>query len=148
MYRNRDYLQHLELLEKTNEKKYTFMIMDELFSSTNYFEGVSGAYSILKKISEYNNHKTITTTHYQELVKLEKETKKKIKNYYFDVKGNNSLDPLNHIEYTYKMKRGWNKKRIAIELLKQENFDEEIIKNAIHMYEEFEKRERKNKTKK
>jgi DNA mismatch repair protein MutS len=139
MYRNRDYLEHLEKNKK--EGKYTLMIMDELFSSTNYCEGVSGAYSILKKISDYNNHKTITTTHYQELIKLEKDTKKKVRNYYFDVKGNN-IEGKN-IEYTYKMKKGWNKKRIAIELLKRENFDEEIIKNAVAMYEKMKKKEKK-----
>jgi DNA mismatch repair protein MutS len=144
MMRNKELLDHLakENSDENQEKKNTFIIMDELFSSTNYYEGVSAAYSILKKISEYSNCKTITTTHFHELMKLEKETKKRIRNYYFDIHeiymNENSLNDSNmknkKIQYTYKMKKGENKKRIAIDLLKEENFDSDIIKNAREIF--------------
>lgn len=139
MIRNKEFLEHLNKEKNSIGGKNTFIIMDELFSSTNYFEGVSSAYSILKKISEYSNCKAIITTHFHELMKLEKETKKNIRNYYFDIREiynqENNEKQEKQIIYTYKMKKGENKKRIAIDLLKHENFDSDIIETARRVYD-------------
>ena len=47
--------------------------------------GDSGAYSILKNLTKYNNTLFIVTTHYTDLSILEKDTKNKIVNYKFSV---------------------------------------------------------------
>ena len=147
MMRNKEFLEALEEGEKNN--RYTFMIMDELFSSTNYEEGVSAAYSILRKMATMGKNKTLTTSHFHELIELEKDTKKKIRNYYFDVnirsnnndnnQDSNQNSNKKDIEYTYKIKKGYTKKRIAIDLLQQENFDPEIIEGALRIFEKMAK---------
>lgn len=141
MMRNKEFLEELDRGEQMNQ--YSFIIMDELFSSTNYEEGVSAAYSILKKMSTMRNSKGLTTSHFYELMKLEKDTNKGIRNYYFDVsvggeEGNQN--PKKKIEYTYKIKKGFTKRRIAIDLLQQENFDPEIIENALKIFEQMAKK--------
>jgi DNA mismatch repair ATPase MutS len=52
----------------TNYKSY--IVFDEIFSSTNIIEGISGAYAILDKLSKYKNTLIIITTHYLYLTKL------------------------------------------------------------------------------
>ena len=59
--------------------------MDELFSSTNYVEGYSAAYAILKTLSKEKNSLSLITTHYTDLTKLEKTTNKRITNYSFNI---------------------------------------------------------------
>jgi DNA mismatch repair protein MutS len=137
MERNKIFLQHLERCDKSQN---TFMIVDELFSSTNYDEGVSAAYSILKKITEYKNQKTIVTTHFTELTKLEKEMKKRVKNYYFTVDIKEGEDGKKQVKYNYQLKRGINKKKIALQLLQENSFSEDIMKDAINFFEKLEKK--------
>ena len=72
MYRSRDYLERLKELDSED---FSFIVLDEIFSSTNYIEGFSGAYAILKKIGNFQNTLSMTTTHYSDLEKLEKDTK-------------------------------------------------------------------------
>jgi DNA mismatch repair protein MutS len=122
MYRSKKYIDNLKLLD---EKQFSFIVLDEIFSSTNYKEGFSGAYAVLKKICQFKNALFITTTHYTELNKLEKDTKGRIKNYKFDVNINK-----NEIIFNYKLKRGVSKQFIALKLLENNNFDKEIINNA------------------
>ena len=45
MYRSKDYIEKIK-----NTEELSFIVMDEIFSSTNYIEGFSGAYAILRKI--------------------------------------------------------------------------------------------------
>lgn len=115
-------------IDKINEyetNKFSLIIMDEIFSSTNYIEGASGAYGILKKLSTYDNNMTLITTHYNKLSKLEKTNK--FVNYKFEIQ----RDDNNDIIYNYKIKKGVSNQNIALELLKKNNFDETIIKDAL-----------------
>ena len=52
MHRSRDYLNKLKEL---GEQDFSFIVMDEIFSSTNPEEGISGAYAICNKLSDYKN---------------------------------------------------------------------------------------------
>lgn len=116
---------YLKCLEHYENKKFTFIILDELFTSTNYIEGYSAAYAIIKKLCNYTSNLSLITTHYTGLSKLENITKK-IKNYHFII---NRIDD-NNIHYTYKLKKGHSNIYIALELLKNSNFDKDIIKDA------------------
>ena len=100
--------------------------MDEIFSSTNYNEGFSAAYSICNKLTTFQNSISIVTTHYTQLSHLENTTNK-FKNYKFYV----TYDDNNNIIFPFKIQRGFSKQYIALELLRENGFDDDIIDNAI-----------------
>ena len=126
MFRSKEYIEKLKNLE---ENHFSFIVLDEIFSSTNYVEGFSGAYSILKKISSFNNTLSITTTHYTDLEILENDTNGKIINYKFEV----DHDENNEIIFNYLLKRGTSRQYIALELLKKNGFDDDVIEDAINI---------------
>jgi DNA mismatch repair protein MutS len=121
-------LRSKEYIEKIKENdELSFVVMDELFSSTNYVEGFSGAFAILNKMSKYKKSLFIVTTHYTKLARLEKRTKGRIKNYKFEI----DRDICNNIKFNYKLQKGFSEQYIALELLKNNDFDEDIINEAI-----------------
>ena len=126
MFRSKEYIEKIKNLD---ENKFSFIVLDEIFSSTNYVEGFSGAYSILKKISSFSNTLSITTTHYTDLEILEKDTNGKIKNYKFEVEHDNN----NEIIFNYILKEGVSRQYIALELLKKNGFDDDVIENALEI---------------
>ena len=98
--------------------------MDEIFSSTNPDEGISGAYSIAKNISQNTNNISIITSHYSYLSKLEETGR--FKNYKIPI----SRDSDNNIVYEYKLVSGVSNQFIALELLKKKGFDTNIVDEA------------------
>ena len=121
MIRSKSYINTLK-----NSDDFSFIIMDEIFSSTNYIEGFSGAYAILNKISKFDKSMFIATTHYGKLSTL-KNKSKNIINYKFTI----NRDTSNNIKFNYKIKKGVSKQFIALELLKNNNFDDDIISEAL-----------------
>jgi DNA mismatch repair protein MutS len=126
MFRSKEYIEKIKTLDKDD---FSFIVLDEIFSSTNFVEGLSGAYSILKKISSFENTLSITTTHYTDLEVLEKDTSGKVVNYKFEI----DYDENKEIIFNYKIKRGVSRQYIALELLKKNNFDDDIIQDALAM---------------
>lgn len=122
-------LNNLELLKSTNDR--TLIVMDEIFNSTNPVEGISAAYAIAKKISESKNCFLILTTHYVYLTKLAKETKR-FENYRMNVEIKDSS-----IEFPYKLEKGYSKQYIALELLKNNGFAQDIIDEALKIKNKF-----------
>lgn len=119
-------LRNLNILKDNND--FTFIIMDEIFNSTNPVEGISAAYAIANKISNYDKCILVFTTHYLYLTKLEKNTNK-----FINYKMNIEFDNNNNIIFPYKLSRGYSKQYIALELLKKNGFDENIINEAIQI---------------
>jgi DNA mismatch repair ATPase MutS len=109
---------------RDNVDKKSIVFMDEIFNSTNAIEGISGAYSILKNLAKYENTSVIITTHFPYLAKLHKDSNFSL--YKFDSIKNES----NMIDYTYKISKGLSKQYIALEILREHAFDEEIISEA------------------
>ena len=134
MFRSKEYIDKIKNMESD---KFSFIVLDEIFSSTNYVEGFSGAYSILKKISSFSNTLSITTTHYTDLERLEKDTKGKIINYKFEV----DHDENNEIVFNYILKRGTSRQYIALELLKKNGFDDDVIENAMNICKQIKDKE-------
>ena len=126
MFRSKEYIDKIKNLDID---KFSFIVLDEIFSSTNYVEGFSGAYSILKKISSFDNTLSITTTHYTDLEILEKDTNGKIINYKFEI----DYDANREIIFNYLLKKGTSRQYIALELLKKNGFDEDVIENALEI---------------
>lgn len=120
MHRCRDYIAAVKELD-ANES--AFIVMDEVFSSTNYTEGYAGAYAICKKLGQMPNCLSLVTTHYTKLSKLRKCG---YDNYKFcaDIDGDS-------IKYPYKIEKGVSKQFLALRILKNNGFDDDIIKTAI-----------------
>ena len=131
---------YINLIKNMGKDEFAFVVMDEMFSSTNYIEGYSAAYAILKKLSSYNNSLSLITTHYTKLSKLEKTTGGCIKNYNFYI----NRDHNNNIVYPYKIKRGSSNQFIALELLKVNKFDTDIIDIAINEAEKLQNNNKNN----
>lgn len=122
---------NLDLLA-SNSKAKTLIVLDEIFSSTNPIEGISGAYAIAKKMASFNNCILIFTTHFTYLTKLAKDTHL-FTNYRMNIIYNDN----NNIEYPYKLEKGISKQYIALELLKKNGFPADIINEAIEMKTKF-----------
>ena len=114
------------ILDTVKEEQNTLIIMDEIFNSTNPLEAIAGAYAVCKKISEYKNVILVFTTHLSYLTKLSKTGK--FVNYRMQTIVDGKSDT---IEFTYKLEKGINKHYIALELLKKNGFDSDIIEEAI-----------------
>ena len=119
MYRCKQYLDIVSQLPK-HLKSINFM--DEVFSSTNVIEGVSGAFGILQKISTFTNVCAIVTTHLLYLTKLKAFVK-----YKMNVQIDNDDGS---ITFPYKLEKGNSKQLVAIELIKN-NFDSDVIETAL-----------------
>lgn len=121
MYRCKQYLDIVSQLPK-HHKSINFM--DEVFSSTNVIEGVSGAFGILQKLSTFTNVCAVVTTHLLYLTKLKSFIK-----YKMNVKIN---DDDGTITFPYKLEKGSSKQLVAIELIKN-NFDSDVIETALNI---------------
>ena len=118
---------NMDVLKSLKSNQFAFIIMDEIFNSTNVIEGISGAYAIAKKLSNFENLLMIFTTHFSYLTKLAKDTRK-----FVNFKMNVEIHPTTKdISFPYKISRGISKQYIALELLKQKGFDEDILEEAL-----------------
>ena len=117
-------LEHIKKLEDLPKEEFSFVIMDEIFSSTNPNEGISGAYAIADKLSKFKNNVCFITSHYSHLTNLEKEGT--FKNYKIPI----ARDRDNNIVYKYKLEEGSSNQYIALELLEKKGFDKDIVRKA------------------
>lgn len=117
-------LEHIKTMEKLPLDNFSFVIMDEIFSSTNPNEGIAGAYAIADRLSSFKNSICLITSHYSYLTNMEKDGK--FKNYKIPI----SRDKDNKIIYNYKLLPGVSNQFIALELLEKKGFDKEIIRKA------------------
>lgn len=111
---------------KEHQDKHSLVVMDEIFNSTNPVEGISAAFAIAKKMSEYENCKLVFTTHYSYLTKLAKTTDR-----FLNYRMNVVVDSEGNMSFPYKISKGVSKQYIALELLKKNGFDVDIIEEAI-----------------
>jgi DNA mismatch repair ATPase MutS len=119
------------MLNTAEEKgDFSFNIMDEIFVSTNYQEGMSGAYAIIKKMCNLNKCLNIITTHFDVLAGMDEV---KVDKQYFDIE----IDENDNIISDYKIKSGVSKKHLALKLLKKKGFDASIIADAEYLYEKL-----------
>ena len=103
---------YFSLLHDLKENQFAFIIMDEIFTSTNNKEGQQAAYITCKKLCEYKNSISIITTHFTELDKLENETNKRISNYKFSI----IREENGKIIYPRILEKGYSKQYNALEL--------------------------------
>ena len=121
MHRARD---HIKKLNSLDNSKFSFIVMDEIFNSTNPQEGISGAYAIAEKLATFKNSISIITTHFSFLTNLENNSK--FKNYKIPIERDNE----DSIVYPYKLTLGVSNQYIALELLRNKGFDNDLVNNA------------------
>jgi DNA mismatch repair ATPase MutS len=121
-------LEHL----KKHVSCQALVALDEIFTSTNYKEGIAGAYSIIKYISDnFPDVLCLVTTHYHSLAELQDNSNKKIMNYCLHVKRNVEGKLVGN---SFKVKKGVSKEHVALDLLELEGFSNEIIDMARNTY--------------
>lgn len=128
MYRCKKYIDEIKSMKSD---QFSFVVMDEVLTSTNYKEGIAGAYAICKNISEFKNNIAVITTHYTNLTKLYKSrlNSKKCRFTYYKFDG--TIDKnTNEINYTHLLKRGISHNNMALNILQNNNFDKQIIDDA------------------
>lgn len=116
-----------DYIEKTESLRgFSFGIIDELFTGTNPKEGKAGSYAILKRISDNPANITILNTHYYDI--LDKLDKHRFTFNKFTATKDNESDKYS---YDYKIQTGITDQCIALELLKEQGFDKNIIDDAL-----------------
>ena len=127
---NRCY-QQLQVLNEAEKKgQFSFNIMDEIFVSTNYQEGMSGAYAIIKNMCKMSKCLNIITTHFDVLAGMDEV---RVSKKYFDIE----IDENDNIKGDYKIRDGVSKKHMALKLLKKKGFDASIIADAEYLYDKL-----------
>ena len=110
---------------------FSFIIMDEIFNSTNYIEAISAAYSICYYLFKKNMLLSIITTHYGYLTRIESDCKGII-NYKMNLDRDNG-----EIIFNYKITKGISDEYIALELFKKKNFAKKIVDKAYKIQEDI-----------
>jgi DNA mismatch repair ATPase MutS len=122
----------LDNIKKISGECNSLVALDEIFTSTNYKEGISGAYSIIKYISDnFPDVLCLVTTHYHCLAELQDLSNKKIMNYCLNVNRDNDGKL---IGYSFKVKKGVSNEHVALDLLEIEGFSNDIITLARNTY--------------
>ena len=117
-------LEQINKIKELNKDEFSFVILDEIFNSTNPEEGIGAAYAVAEEVASYKNSIALITSHYGYLSKLEEGMR------YVNYKIPIERDENNNIVYKYKLVRGISNQFIALELLQKKGFDEKLVKRA------------------
>lgn len=123
-------LYNLHTIEEHHDKP-SLVVMDEIFNSTNVVEAIAGAYAILEKMASFRSAISLITTHLTYLTKLQKTSAFECRCMYVQT------DTDGTISYPYLLKNGVSKQYIALELLRDRGFSQDIITNALKIKERF-----------
>jgi len=134
---------YLDIIKKEGKSGFTFSILDEIFTSTNYQEGFSASYGLCQTIGSLKNSFHIVASHYTDLFKLEKEKGLGFKNIRFSVVFNGDK-----IIFPYKLEDGYSKQFIALRLMKNKNCDNEFLDNCLKCLENIDTKKPEEKKKK
>lgn len=120
-------LYNYQILKNLKENQFSFSVFDEPFRGTNPIEGAAAEYSILEKTGYFKNNLSIVTTHYPIMTLLEeKNFNLGFRNYKVYITKNKN----GKIIFTYKIIPGKSKQNIAIDILSQQGYKNEILRNA------------------
>lgn len=127
----------VEMLEAknalVNATKNSLILFDELGRGTATYDGMSLAEAILEYITVNIGCKTLFSTHYHELTKLEKRYKT-IKNIHVSATEDNG-----NLVFLHKVKEGSVDKSYGVNVAALANIPDEVIKRATELLAEYEK---------
>lgn len=126
----------VEMIEAKNalieSTKNSLLIFDEIGRGTSTYDGIALAQSILEYINKTIKCKTLFSTHYHELTKLEQE-EKGIKNIHVSAKEDHG-----ELIFLYKVQNGPIEKSYGIHVAKLAELPEDIITGANKILKELE----------
>lgn len=118
----------------------SLILFDELGRGTATYDGMSLAQAILEYISENIHAKTLFSTHYHELTKLDKKFKN-IKNVHVK-----AVEDGDTITFLHKVSPGAVDKSYGIHVAKLAQMPDDLIKRASSILQEYESVKKKKKT--
>ena len=122
MYRAKYNLDYLS----SHPEARAFIVVDEIFSSTNPVEGISGAYAVALNLARRPQATCMISTHFTYLSRLHKTCD--ISNMQMPI---HRLNENNEFVYPYKLVPGVCRQYIALELLQKNNFDGDVLDVAL-----------------
>lgn len=105
----------------------SLILMDELGRGTSTSDGISIAHSVIHHIHEEVKAKTICSTHYHELVDLEREFER-VANFHTEAK---EID--GEVKLTFRIRPGGSSRSFGIEVAKKVGLPASIIEKADHL---------------
>jgi len=138
MARAKANLDRLSAMERSPQQRNAaaFIVIDEIFSSTNPVEGIAGAYSVAKHLAQHPRAMCIISTHYTYLCRLARERRFRLVQMPVverDGGGDGESGDGYEYEYPYKLRPGVCRQYIALELLRRNGFDASVIDEAIRV---------------
>ena len=110
-----------EYLNKINKNYFSFGIIDELFTGTESYSGMSCTKAVIENIKKFKNSISIISTHFTQICDI-----KDVNYLKFIAKKNND----GSFTFPYKVIFGISDQNIAIDLLKQKGYNMDIINLA------------------
>jgi len=132
MHRAKQNLDALADIEKRgDESKLAFVVVDEIFSSTNPVEGISGAYSVALNLARNPHDTCIISTHYTYLCRLQSRRLNR-EPLFVNVQMPVDLSCVPP-RYPYRVRPGVCRQYIALDLLRQNGFDTRVLEDAFEV---------------
>lgn len=120
----------LDAVQKLENGKFGFIIIDEMFNGTSPKEAESCAFSVAKSLGTLDHCISIIATHFQILTALEAKTPN-FSNYNVSVERTRS----GGIIYPFKLMPGISHQHVALDILRAQGFSGGIIDDAQRMIE-------------
>lgn len=122
----------LQTIKTLAPNQSAFIVMDEIFTGTNAKEGEAGAYGVAKKLIGFDNCICMFATHFKRLTELAAVTNGIVENRKVCVVRNSD----GSFTFPYKLEPGITDQAIALDLLLQEGFDQDILQAAYEIINE------------
>lgn len=116
------------LAENTPPHLFNFIALDEMFNGTSPQESEAAAYSVAHYLGTFANSMCVLATHHPQMTLLEKGT-----DCFANYKVSVVVHPLKGIHYPFKLEPGISQQHIALNILKEEGFDNAIIQHALKL---------------
>lgn len=113
----------INVITQYNNEKH-FCIFDELYSGTNPEEAVQAGKAFIKYLNTFENVDFILTTHYKKICQTFKKSK-----HVHNCKMVVNVEKTGSFEYTYKITKGISDIKGGIQVLKDMDYPDEILKN-------------------
>lgn len=117
--------EYYQIIKSLQPNQFSFAVIDESFTGTTPNDGIATSYGFCENISKYTNCLSIVSTHFHKLCELESILPNNFINRKFIAELNN-----NKYYFPYKLYRGISNQNIAIDLLQEKGYDNEIIRVA------------------
>lgn len=114
----------IKLAKSTPKDRISFIIFDELFNGTSAEESKVAAYGVLHHLQQFSNLVPIVATHFPLITTLEQHGTM-FQNFRVSVNISNGI-----IRYPFTVEKGISDTHIALDLLRNEGYDEEILQEA------------------